>query len=131
MTIVNRVSFPRTSGGDSIYRAIIFPGISFSPHKRGCPTDNFSPHTRGFFFNGGGSRRPRPSRPWSIWYNGTMNNKHEDNDDSSTGGKTAARYMLASALVTLLMVMLSELSGSAAPVGALLLLLVVRSLFDL
>ena len=89
----------------------------------------------------------------------TMNNKHEDNDDSSAAdnvnrtdnfnradnvnrtddrtadtcstGKIIARYMLASALVTLLMVMLSELSGSAAPVGALLLLLVVRSLFDL
>ena len=90
----------------------------------------------------------------------TMNNKHEDNDDSSSAadsvnnsdnfnradnvnrtddrtadtcstGKIIARYMLASALVTLLMVLLSELSGSAAPVGALLLLLVVRSLFDL
>ena len=77
----------------------------------------------------------------------TMNNKHEDNDDSSAAdnvnrtddrtadtcstGKIIARYMLASALVTLLMVLLSELSGSAAPVGALLLLLVVRSLFDL
>ena len=58
-----------------------------------------------------------------------MNNKHEDDDDIP--GKTIARYMLASALVTLLMVLLSELSGSVAPVGALLLLLVVRSLFDL
>ena len=82
-----------------------------------------------------------------IWYNVTMNNKHEDNDDSSAAdsvnrtddrtddtdstGKIIARYMLASALVTLLMVLLSELSGSAAPVGALLLVLVVRSLFDL
>ena len=54
-----------------------------------------------------------------------------DTDSTDSTGKIIARYMLASALVTLLMVMLSELSGSAAPVGALLLLLVVRSLFDL
>ena len=63
-------------------------------------------------------------------------NRTDDRTDDRTAdtcstGKIIARYMLASALVTLLMVMLSELSGSAAPVGALLLLLVVRSLFDL
>lgn len=64
------------------------------------------------------------------WYNTDMKHKHEDNDDSSAGGKTAARYVLGGALGMLLMVMLSELSGSAAPVGVLLLMLVVFSLFD-
>ena len=64
------------------------------------------------------------------WYNTDMKHKHDDDHDSSEGGKTAARYALGGALGMLLMVMLSELSGSAAPVGALLVMLIVFSLFD-
>ena len=75
------------------------------------------------------------------WYNTDMKHKHEDDPDSSSaadfadstdraGGKTAARYALGGALGMLLMVLLSELSGSAAPVGVLLVMLIVFSLFD-
>ena len=74
------------------------------------------------------------------WYNTDMKYKHDDDHDSSAaesaesadraGGKTAARYALGGALGMLLMVMLSELSGSAAPVGALLVMLMIFSLFD-
>ena len=75
----------------------------------------------------------------SIWctrslYNTGMNdndNSKDDNGNIETDGnsKDRARYVLIGAVSALVMVALSELSESVAPIGALLLLLIVQSIF--
>lgn len=56
---------------------------------------------------------------------------NDDNDDDDGFGKQRARYALGGAVFMLVMVGLSELEGSVAPIGALLLMLIVFSLFDI
>lgn len=59
--------------------------------------------------------------------------KRDDDDDDGSGRdrKAAARWALVGAVFSLVMVGLSELEGSPAPIGALLTLLIIFSVFDL
>jgi hypothetical protein len=60
-----------------------------------------------------------------------MNDNDNSKDDNGNldNSKERARLLLIGAVSTLVMVALSELSGSVAPIGALLLLLIVQSIF--